>query len=146
MCQRKNQKSAENIKFGSFVKREAEVNREHRRSFMNKIQMGRTRKKSNGNEIASVSAENRRVAADAVFVLGAAAVCVMLTLPLLPSSAEPRAVPLEETAVMVMSGAVQTSELPEREELVMPSNAEEEEWNFYDYIGELFAGLLFGQG
>lgn len=111
---------------------------------MNKISIGRARKKSKEEMISRVGGHGR--AADAVFVFGAAAVCVMLTLPLLPSSAEPRSLPLEETAVMVMSGAVQTAEMPEREELLMPSNAEEEEWNFYDYIGELFAGLLFGQG
>ena len=50
---------------------------------------------------------------------------------------------------MVMSGAVEAQgTIPDgkREELVTPSNTEfEEEWNFYDYIGELFAGLLFGQ-
>ncbi len=110
---------------------------------MEKITVGRTRKKSKAEDISAGS--GRRGAADAVFVFGAAAVCVMLTLPLLPSSAE-RTAPEDGAAVMVMSSAVQAGELPAREELIAPSNAEEEEWSFYDYIGELFAGLISGRG
>lgn len=114
---------------------------------MSKLTMGRTRKKSKPEENGRPSAMPvRREAADAVFVFGAAAVCVMLALPMV---AEERPAPREEPAVMVMSGAVEAQgTIPDgkREELVTPSNTEfEEEWNFYDYIGELFAGLLFGQ-
>ena len=115
---------------------------------MNKLTMGRMRKKSKAEESGRLSdPRTRSNTEDALFLLGAAAVCVMLALPMLPSE---RTVPREETAVMVMSGAVQVrdSQTPaEREELVTPSNTEfEEEWNFYDYIGELFAGLISGQG
>jgi hypothetical protein len=113
---------------------------------MNKISIGRARKKSKEEMISRVGGHGR--AADAVFVFGAAAVCVMLTLPLLPQSGEYR-LP-GDTAVPVMSGAVQTetAEIPEKEELAAPSGfpAETEEWNFYDYMGELFAGLISGQG
>lgn len=113
---------------------------------MNKISIGRARKKSKEEMISRVGGHGR--AADAVFVFGAAAVCVMLTLPLLPQSGEYR-LP-GDAAVPVMSGAVQTetTEIPEKEELAAPSGfpAEAEEWNFYDYIGELFAGLISGQG
>ena len=44
---------------------------------------------------------------------------------------------------MVMSRAVGTQSA--KEEVIAPSNAEDEEWNFYDYIGELFAGLISGR-
>ena len=115
---------------------------------MSKLIMGRTRKKSKTEETGSLSVPRTQTkAADAVFVFGAAAVCVMLALPMMP---EERPEPHAEAAVMVMSGAVRevgTEDTAEREELVTPSNTEfEEEWNFYDYIGELFAGLLSGQG
>jgi len=115
---------------------------------VNKLTIGRMRKKSKTEESGRLpvpGARNR--AEDALFLLGAAAVCGMLVLPMLP---EERTVPREEAAVMVMSGAVQDrgrQNHAEREELVTPSNTEfEEEWNFYDYIGELFAGLISGQG
>ena len=113
---------------------------------MNKMTIGRARKKSTEEIPASMTAQSsRRRTADAVMIFGAAAVCGMLALPLraMPSAAE-RTLPAEETAVMVMSHAVQTTGT-EKEEVIAPSNAEEEEWNFYDYIGELFAGLISGQ-
>ncbi len=109
---------------------------------MNKITMGRTRKKSKAEDCGKCAERSRTV--DAVFVLGTAAVCVMLALPMLNVSSPEE----DDAAVMVMSGAVepQTMEKREREELIAPSNTEmEEEWSFYDYIGELFAGLLSGQ-
>ncbi len=109
---------------------------------MEKITVGRTRKKSKVYERSEDSGRHR--AADAVFIFGAAAVCVMLTLPMLPLSG--RSAPPEEAAVMVFGTAVQNGQGTEREELAAPSAAEEEEWSFYDYIGELFAGLLSGQG
>jgi len=116
---------------------------------MKKITIGRTRKKStaeippaNGNAQPFYS---RSRTADAVMVFGAAAVCGMLAFPLrsLPIP-EKGTFPADETAVMVMSFAVQTA-APVKEEVIAPSNADEEEWNFYDYIGELFAGLISGQ-
>lgn len=115
---------------------------------MSKLTMGRTRKKTKTEEIGSLYIPRARTkAADAVFVFGAAAVCVMLVLPMLP---EEHMSPCAETAVMVMSEAVQehsTAGTSGREELVTPSNTEfDEKWNFYDYIGELFAGLISGQG
>ncbi len=111
---------------------------------MEKITVGRTRKKSKAEEISAVS--GRHAASEAVFVFGAAAVCVMLTMPMLASPAE-RTLPAEEAAVMVFGTAVQTDGIPGREELAEPSGRDvEEEWNFYDYIGELFAGLISGQG
>ena len=113
---------------------------------MNKISIGRTRKKSKEENCTGGAGYSR--AADALFVFGAAAVCVMLTLPLLPASAE-RTFPEDTAAVAVMSDAVQSgnADPQEREELAAPSGfgAEEEEWSFYDYIGELFAGLISGQ-
>ncbi len=115
---------------------------------MNKMTIGRPRKKSTETIPPTEDAQSsRRRTADAVMIFGAAAVCGMLALPLrsLPMSpSEERVLPSEETAVMVMSHAVQTAR-PEKEEVIAPSNAEEEEWNFYDYIGELFAGLISGQ-
>ncbi len=113
---------------------------------MNKMTIGRPRKKSTETIPPTEDAQSsRRRTADAVMIFGAAAVCGMLALPLrsLPIPEE-RVLASEETAVMVMSHAVQTAR-PEKEEVIAPSNAEEEEWNFYDYIGELFAGLISGQ-
>ncbi len=102
---------------------------------MMKITVGRTRKKSK-------LPDDRNAAADSVFVVGAVAVCIMLALPLIRSHAAEKVSEKEDVAVMVMSGAVTT----EREELVAPSNTDvDEEWSFYDYIGELFAGLLSGR-
>ena len=115
---------------------------------MNKIIMGRKRKKSKdadrGRETGNETIRGSH-AADAMFVLGAAAVCVMLALPMLSMSAEEPSAMAEDVAVMVMStGAEQSPQ--EREELAAPSNAQtEEDWSFYDYIGELFAGLISGQ-
>lgn len=111
---------------------------------MNKMTIGRPRKKS----IAEAPAENReticRRTADAVMIFGAAAVCGMLALPMLAEAVPPKPT-AEEAAVMVMSRAVGTAAVTEKEEVIAPSNAEDEEWNFYDYIGELFAGLISGQ-
>ena len=112
---------------------------------MNKITIGRTRKKSKTEEFRASASRT----ADAVFVLGAAAVCVMLALPMMRDS-EPDTARWDEAAVMVMSGAVQgqaqAPQAGEREELARPSNTEiEEEWSFYDYIGQLFAGLISGR-
>ena len=122
--------------------------------YMEKITMGRTRKKSNGagrTEYAETAEHARRKrTADAVFAFGGAAVCLMLAAAM-PDPSEVRT-PDPGTAVMAMSGAVEAqgssgaSSSDEREELIAPSNTEmEEEWNFYDYIGELFAGLISGQ-
>lgn len=121
---------------------------------MNKITVGRTRKKSK-NTVAVQKDANPGHAADAVFVFGAAAVCAMLALPMLSLPFELDLEPGQgktsptrnEVAVTVMSSGVETiTQTQEREELVAPSNAEsEEEWSFYDYIGELFAGLISGQ-
>ena len=112
---------------------------------MNKITIGRTRKKSKAGEFR----ESASRAADAVFVLGAAAVCVMLALPMTRGIESPEE-PVRQAAVMVMSsavqGQVQSPETGEREELARPSNTQiEEEWSCYDYIGELFAGLISGR-
>ena len=109
---------------------------------MNKMTIGRMRKKSTDAIPAAADTKSScRRTADAVMIFGAAAVCAMLALPLrtLPDPEE-RDISSGETAVMVMSPAVQP-----KEEVIAPSNAEEEEWSFYDYIGELFAGLISGQ-
>lgn len=114
---------------------------------MNKITMGRTRKKSKEAD-AVQQTENAGHAADAVFILGAAAVCVMLAVPMLSLPLGESSAMRDEAAVTVMSSAIEVETSPkteEREELVAPSNAKTEEWSFYDYIGELFAGLISGQ-
>ena len=109
---------------------------------MKKMTIGRTRKKS----IAETPAENReavsRRTADAVMIFGAATVCGMLALPMISEPVRAKPIP-QEAAVMVMSRAVGTQSA--KEEVIAPSNAEDEEWNFYDYIGELFAGLISGR-
>jgi len=112
---------------------------------MNKMTIGRPRKKSTEAIPAMLDTQSScRRTADAVMIIGAVAVCGMLALPLRSLTvSEERGFPAEDTAVMVMSFAVQTA-TPEKEEVIAPSNTAEEEWNFYDYIGELFAGLISG--
>lgn len=104
---------------------------------MQNFTMGRTRKKSNVPALEEEIAGTRKTAADAVFLVGAVAVCVMLALPML--SAENRTSPEDSEAVVAVMATVG------KEEVVTPSNAVTEEWSFYDYIGELFAGLISGQ-
>ncbi len=104
---------------------------------MQNFTMGRTRKKSNVPEASGEDGRIRKTAADAVFLVGTVAVCAMLALPML--SAETRTIPEDGEAVVAVMTTVG------KEEVFTPSNAVTEEWSFYDYIGELFAGLLSGQ-
>ncbi len=77
----------------------------------------------------------------AVFVLGLVLMCCMLALPLFDRGADSS---FEYDAVAVMGNAVEET----REEIQIPDTVDtsaEEEWSFYDYIGRLFAGLIFGE-
>ncbi len=104
---------------------------------MQNFTMGRTRKKSNVPEIQKQNETVRQPTADAVFLVGAVAVVVMLALPMLSAETE-KTVWDDDAAVAVMATVG-------KEEVYAPSNADTDEWSFYDYIGELFAGLLSGQ-
>lgn len=73
-----------------------------------------------------------------VFILGIVLMCAILLGPIARAEEDPFA----EEAVLVMSGG-------EREEVMLPGDkaaSAEEKWSFYDYIGELFADLIFGEG
>jgi len=75
-----------------------------------------------------------------VFVVGLILMCVILLGPL--SRAESGS--FEADAVLVMSVAEST-----REEVMLPQDkttVAEKKWSFYDYIGELFANMIFGEG
>ena len=71
-----------------------------------------------------------------VFTIGIILMCAMLLSPL--SRAEEN--PFAEEAVAVIS-------IMEREKVMIPDDktaSVEERWSFYDYIGELFAEIIFG--
>ena len=73
-----------------------------------------------------------------VFMLGILLMCAMLIAPLLRAGEDH----FSADAVLVMSD-------PEREKVMLPedkSASAEKKWSFYDYIGEIFAELLFGEG
>ena len=115
---------------------------------MNKITVGRTRKKSkpeSGNILRVHQEASSSRAADTVLALGAAAVCVMLALPMRTLAPSEESKPLERAVMVMSTGVVGQGNPVEKEEVSAPSVREAEEWNFYDYIGELFAGLLTGQ-
>lgn len=112
---------------------------------MEKLVIGRKR---NGNVTSKsarvdVSSYKTGAFADTVFVFGAVTACVMLALPMFADTRENAY--RDEVAVAVMSTAV-NAETGEREEVMAPSSSAPDEWSFYDYIGELFAGLLSGKG
>lgn len=71
-----------------------------------------------------------------VFVLGIVLMCAILLAPLSKSNNDP----FGDEAVLVMGGA-------DKEEIMLPDDkaaSSEKKWSFYDYIGELFADLIFG--
>ena len=73
-----------------------------------------------------------------VFVLGIILMCAIFLAPLWRAESDP----FEGEAILVMASG-------EREEVKLPDNraaSTEEKWSFYDYIGELFADLSFGEG
>ncbi len=75
-----------------------------------------------------------------VFALGIILMCIILIAPLVKSGTDS----FESEAVMVMN--LSTSENAEKIELPEHKGTlAEDKWSFFDYIGELFAGLLFGE-
>ncbi len=75
-----------------------------------------------------------------IFVLGLMLMCAMLAFPLWKEDGDS----FSSDAVAVMGTVSDES----AEVIKMPENTSastEERWSFYDYIGELFAGLLFGE-
>ncbi len=72
-----------------------------------------------------------------VFTVGIVLMCAILLSPL--SRVEEN--PFAEEAVLVMSAA-------DKEKIMIPDDkaaSSEKKWSFYDYIGELFANLIFGE-
>ena len=72
-----------------------------------------------------------------VFILGIILMCAVLIAPM--SKAEDD--PFVHEAVLVMSSV-------DKEEIMLPDDEatlSEKKWSFYDYIGELFANLIFGE-
>lgn len=105
---------------------------------MSKLTIGRSRTVREPPSSRDTAADAPTIASSGL-MLGQTVVCVALAVSILyvpPKNSN-------ET-VAVMSGAVVGER--EREELERPSSAEVEEWSFYDYIGELFAGLISGNG
>lgn len=112
---------------------------------MAKFVSGIKRKKTNFEKNADGSALSR--AAAAMLLTGAVSVSVILSVFLVDAGAD-GATTGDEYAVEVFGGTIHDSGEDgaeterEREELLLPSAVQEEKWNLYDYIGELFAGLI----
>ncbi len=75
-----------------------------------------------------------------IFALGLMLMCAMLVFPLWRKDSDS----FSSDAVAVMGNMSDES----AEVIKTPENTSastEERWSFYDYIGELFAGILFGE-
>jgi hypothetical protein len=74
-----------------------------------------------------------------LYILGIIVICVMLTLPMMTEK------PVDnvsyDDAVQVMSGGVEGMDDKRDEDM---NTSTEEKWSLYDYIGEMFAELIFG--
>jgi len=97
---------------------------------MNRITVGKERRKSNPPQVT----ERNTFREDAVTALGLCAVCLMLLVPV------NREVQKPDNAVAVMSGNVD-GVLREADE---PTLSVESDDSVFDYIGRMFAELLFG--
>ncbi len=109
---------------------------------MSKLTIGRSRTVRESRRSRDTAADvppTTSTTASSGLMLGQTVVCVALAVSML--YVPPKT---SNETVTVMSSAV-VGEC-EREELERPSSAEVEEWSFYDYIGELFAGLISGNG
>ena len=97
---------------------------------MHRITVGKGRGKSKIPE--ERAPEPMRFGEDAITAIGLCAVCLML---LVPVSRD-----LPDDAVAVMSTGVE-----ELREIDEPALYQPEDDSVFDYIGRLFAGLLFGE-
>ena len=100
---------------------------------MSKLSIGKGRKttEKNGND----SGKEARI----FFVIGCVLVCFML----IPAVGTDKSIRNNyDTAIPVISGAVESRE--ELEEPTKDTSTETKEWSVYDYIGQMFAELLFG--
>lgn len=103
---------------------------------MNHITVGCARRKSKMSERhTEKQTETSRFGEDAVTALGLCMLCLMLLIPV------SRDAEMADDAVAVMSTAVSDRET--LREIDEPASAEEE--SVFDYIGELFAHLIFGE-
>jgi len=100
---------------------------------MNRITVGRARGKSKNTE-CTPKTESVRFGEDAVTAIGLCAVCLMLLIPVSRERTEPA------DAVAVMSTGVEEIRSIDEPALYQP-----EEESVFDYIGRMFAGLLFGE-
>lgn len=100
---------------------------------MNRITVGKERRKSNAPQVT----ERNTFREDAVTALGLCAVCLMLLVPV------NREVQKPDNAVAVMSSSVDgyREVLREADE---PALSVESDDSIFDYIGRMFAELLFG--
>ena len=104
---------------------------------MNRITVGCVRRKSKLPENAEKHAEKSRFGEDAVTALGLCMLCLMLLIPV------SRDAKMADDAVAVMSTAVSGRET--LREIDEPASADTAEDSVFDYIGELFAHLIFGE-
>lgn len=105
---------------------------------MNHITVGCVRRKSNEAEKCESNAEKSHFAEDAVTAVGLCMLCLMLLVPV------SRDAKIADDAVAVMSAAVETERETLRE-IDEPASADTGETSVFDYIGELFAHLIFGE-
>ncbi len=102
---------------------------------MSKITVGRKRN-TDAHRVDSYRREG-----NILFAVGIAVMCIMLILPMTGKDTAVNS--FGEDAVAVMSNGVVNEA---REELARPDKdtSAQEEWSIYDYIGQMFAELIFG--
>ena len=103
---------------------------------MKKVTVGSKRKKEVEKEIL------RKRFADFLMILGTAAMCISIIIPLTGEEAQ-----VSEEAVAVMKTSEYEIRETDREELVMPErdiSANTADVSIFEYIGEFFAELIRG--
>lgn len=103
---------------------------------MEKLTIGRAR--SNNSKINN---EKRREA-DLLFKIGCVAVCLSFIVSLFGGGQKGS----YDVAIPVMSTGVESEQTDEMTKPEKDTSSRVEEWSFYDYIGQMIADLLFGEG
>jgi len=102
---------------------------------MSKITVGKTRK----SNVAVTSDHHRE--GNFLFAVGIVVMCIMIALPMRNTN-KTNSYNLSDATPVMSSGVMNI----EREELSKPDKvtSAEDKWSIYDYIGEMFADLIFG--
>ncbi|MBQ2727206.1 MAG: hypothetical protein IJF78_16005 [Clostridia bacterium] len=104
---------------------------------MNHITVGKVRGKSKKEEPVR-ERDGSRFGEDAVTAIGLCAVCLMLLVPVSRDTA-----PQSDAVAVMSTNAGEYREV--LQEIDEPASAASAEDSVFDYIGRMFAGLLFGE-